>query len=221
MKQKRDLSNVSFSFPQAHLAATSEDEPACSGAVDPILTKALGAEDLTDKQKDLLDQMGYVYPDLTTKSTSEDSNPGSQHSVDNKTKLTETDDDMSDEINKALKEEMAELKLELAIGKSSKSIAGFSFDAELEVELSKSLANCSKEDRAVIVKGLTAVKEAGEAALTAAVDVEKAVKTEDENPLAKALTEEAGDNVVFEEEGEQSALQKALNIVGLQEGESK
>jgi hypothetical protein len=192
MKAKRELKNINFDFEGAHIAITDESEPACSGEVEAVEFKSL-----TDNQTEILEELN-VDPILASKSkesASDESLDGSQHKADNQNVNTkEIEDDMSQETLKALEAKLdameaanAKMADELATEKAHKSIAGFGLEAELEAKVAKALAKA--EDSEVLVEALKSLADAKEEAVAKAVEAED---KKEENPVAKALSEEKG-----------------------------
>ena len=200
IKAKRKISKINFDVPNSHLALTDESQGfSCAGVNEgdkPFLIKSLSSN-----QEEICELLNVdTSLAIKSKSESEDSAEGSQHSdnLDNKTTNEGTEDIMSDELKQELettKAQNAELKaivLELQkaaqVSNAKDAIAGFDFEADLNEELVEALAGF--EGTEVVVKALNAVKEAGKEA----VEVAKAGKEEvaPETELSKALEQENG-----------------------------
>jgi hypothetical protein len=168
---------------------------ACSGINDPILLKSqIEEKSLSGNQKQLLDKYGKDYSGMSKskESASDESPKGSQHNADNKTNETEkeTEDTMSEEMTKALQDEIKELKKALDVEKAEKSLAGFELEADLKKELAVAIVDSGSE---AIVKSLEALEAAKVEAVEKAKEVVEKSATEEENPVAKALSVEAGE----------------------------
>lgn len=228
MKPKRKITKIDFNREGSHLALTDESQGfSCAGVNEddkPFLIKSReeAIKALSPNQKEICEQLGVdTSLAIKNKSESEDSLDGSQHTdtLDNKT--TKDEDNMSDEIQKALEAEKArndELqarleKMEKANQKNDaeKSIAGFGFEAELKEEVSEALAGF--EGASVMIKAFEALVEAGKEA----VEVEKSAKdSASATKLAAALEQEVGTDEEAEapaEEDENTLIAKALKAV--------
>ena len=211
---KRKLKNITFKTSQKHIAITDESEPACSGyGAEAVLFKSESVEKgFTENQKKILDELNVEYDKeevLTTKST-EDALVASD--VENNKNQTETDSEMSEEIIKSLRDELATVKLEQAKLKIEKKINKFEFEAEVAESLSNVLASVDEASVEVIVKSLDAV---------AVVAVEKSEKLSEGNALAKSLVTETGLEQESEKEDEaEDIVSKAIAYADkIQKGE--
>lgn len=198
-KAKRKLTNITFNWDGAHIAICDESEPACSGADEPVTFKSVK---FTENQKEILEELDV---DITlaskSQSASDESNNGSQHDADNKTKPKKEDDDnMSDEKLKAMQEQLDKTNKKLANAEASNLLAGFDLEADLKAELIESVVGL--EDNGVVVaKALASLVEAFEAAKEEAVTkAVEAVKSDGKTELQKSLEQDAG------EEGESEDL---------------
>ena len=89
-----------------------------------------------------------------------------------------------------LQKELKEAKRELAVVEVAKSVKGFGFEDELAKEVSDVLVDLTDEQNGVVSKAFTHFEEIIKTLKTEKEEAEN--KVEEENPLAKALTEEVG-----------------------------
>ena len=92
--------------------------------------------------------------------------------------------------------EVQSLRQELRISKAGNAIAFLNLDKEKGEAISKALSVLTDEDQEVVIDTIKSIKDAGEEALTKALEGKEGETPE--NPLAKALQNEEGD----EEESE-------------------
>jgi hypothetical protein len=214
---KRKLTKISFDFDKAHLALTDVSAGgACSLMNNPILLKSLEeGKTLSLKQRSLLESVGYDISEVDksmeecTKSSTSDVNTDEAAEVETPTITKGNDKNMSDEIMAAQEARIVALEKQLKTANAAATLSAYSFEKELETELSVVLASV-EEGQDVLLKAFDALIAQGEVALAeagevAAAELEKAQKSvSPENPLVKELSEEAGESVEAEVEIEKS-----------------
>lgn len=201
MKTKRLLKKISFDFDGAHLAYTDASQGgACSLMNDPIMLKALNGKTLTKEQKAILESAGHNILDVEKsaseckKSSTSDSEGVEVDNFDNSINKG-NEDAMSQETL----DRVAQLEKALAVSEAKNTISPYNL-GDLAKSVAEALASISEDSlKESITKAFDHLIEAGKQELEAAVEKAKeaqeaaATKTEDENPLVKALNTEAGD----------------------------
>ena len=201
---KRLLKGVHFNFAGAEITYTN-GTGACSGHNDMVLAKSVDdSTPLTEEQQSILDKIGTEFTPLKK-----------EVGDTRKTKTNEegNETDMSVELQKQLDdqaEELKELKRDNAVLKALKEVEQFGLDEVVQKELVAAMVD--DEGSEAIVKALSAVK----AAIPEA-------KVEVENPVAKALSEEAGGEGIAEEDVkvEKSILEQLKDNMQAQEEGAK
>lgn len=210
---KRKLTKISFDFDKAHLALTDKSAGgACSLMNDPIILKSLeDSISLSAEQKRLLKLAGYDVSEVEKSmeefiksSTSDDVISEGVSEVDNfdKSKEKGNDENMSEKLEK----ELADLRKELAISKTENMVSKYNLEADVAKSFAEAIALV--ENQEAVFKAIDSLIDAHKAELDKAkedfeseLDKAKSGKQEEEeNPLAKALDEEAGEG--GEPEGE-------------------
>ena len=201
---KRLLKGVHFDFAGAEITYTN-GLGACSGHNDMVLAKSVDdSTPLTEEQQSILDKIGTEFTPLKK-----------EVGDTRKTKTNEegNETDMSVELQKQLDvqaEELKELKRDNAVLKALKEVEQFGLDEVIQKELVAAMVD--GEGSEAIVKALSAVKAATPEA-----------KVEVENPVAKALSEEAGGEGIAEEDVkvEKSILEQLKDNMQAQEEGAK
>lgn len=138
----------------------------------------------------------YLFKSLNVNEESVDQalEAGSDNTVEKSTQENTKENKMSDEVTiEDLKKQLESMKQELALEKASKSLTKYGF--EDEVAVAKAVAQLEQDGQEAILKAfdtLVAQKETKVEELEKSLkDAEK--KDQEENPLAKALEQEAGE----------------------------
>lgn len=178
---KRLLKGVHFNFTGAEITYTN-GTGACSGHNDMVLAKSVNdSTPLTEEQQSILDKIGTEFTPLKK-----------EVGDTRKTKTNEegNETDMSVELQKQLDDQaalIATMARDNGIMKAQADLGLFELDAEIEKELAAAMVDGKNGE--TVLKALAAVK----AAIPEA-------KVEAENPVAKALSEEAGGEGIAEED---------------------
>lgn len=204
-KIKRILKGLHFDWPNPHLSLTDPSKGgACSMLNDIIVEKSM--LEINETQQAILDEIKEefvpILKELGTSTTSV-----------TKTNEEGNETDMSVELQKQLDvqaEELKELKRDNAVLKALKEVEQFGLDEVIQKELVAAMVD--GEGSEAIVKALSAVKAATPEA-----------KVEVENPVAKALSEEAGGEGIAEEDVkvEKSILEQLKDNMQAQEEGAK
>lgn len=205
-KKKRVLKKVHFDFKGAHLAYTDGSQGfAASMKNEPYLLKSSDVDlELTDEQESILAEIGEESTPLEKKlSNGDDNNAPSSLSKDGEDNLEKQEEDqMSEQISKelveSLEQKIADLEKANAVIKAENLLTGYGFEAELNKGLAEALADLNDEAGEFVIKAMNELVARSEAAVEKAVESSKQKEQED-NPLAKALEEEAGHEEVNEE----------------------
>lgn len=213
-KVKRKLKKISFDFDKAHLAYTDGSAGgACSLVNDPILLKSLEAgKELSVEQRSLLESMGYDLSevDKSIEETKKSSASNEVSEADNLNIDKGNDDNMSQELLKAQEDRIAALEKQLKVSNAVNALTKYNLDVELKKDLAESIAD--EAVQTVVLKALDALIAAGKVELEAAVEKAKTTTTE-ENPLAKALSNEAGEGGEVEQPVEKSRSEKIAEFL--------
>lgn len=163
------LENVNFDFEK------SEDNPlgahlhyvtnAASLRDDPLLLKSL--DELSEDEINILDK-------INKKQKEEIMDEKVQKELEDQKK---TNEDLQKKLDEAMKI-LEDTKIEKTKIEVEKSLDGISFEEDIKKEISTVMVKLEKEDREIIVKAFS--------------DLEKKIKVEEENPLQKELSKEAG-----------------------------
>jgi hypothetical protein len=199
------LKNVSFEFTGAHLAYTSKDQGgAASGLNDPLILKS-NNQDVTDYQKEILDDIEEEFTPLLKqhKSNDKDSPSSVEGDTGEETNLTKGNeklmsDENKDELIKSKDDKIAALEKQLADkaeGELKDSLGKYNF-SDLD-SVTKVLNGLDEENRDVLIKALDELD---------ARDVEKNV---DSGKIEKELGED-GEAEHQEELTVQDRIKKAL-----------
>ncbi len=172
---------------------------------DPLLLKSLKDNvELSDEQKALLEEMGYTESEIdkalvsgkeSPSSLSEDSGGG-----DNLNENEGTDNTMSDELLKNLTKELASLKME-------KALNTYNFEGGVATGVADALAELPAKSVESVTKAFDFLIECSEYAIALEKAKVSEVK-EEENPLAKALSEELGEGGTEEAPVEKSFVEQ-------------
>jgi len=203
MKAKRRL----YDFNVTGIAVTDGSQGgACSLLNEPLLLKSLkGGATLTPEQKAILLEIGHTESEVG-KSLTDDKLPlSSSEETSGGDNLTIEGTDMSEEVNKALEAQVAVLTKKLI----QKDLGVYGLESDLSKELAEVLAGLGEDAVASVTKALDAVVAKGEAEVEVAKSAAPAPK-EEENPLAKALSDEKGEGGDPEGDAPQTMLEKAM-----------
>ena len=203
MKAKRRL----YDFNVTGIAVTDGSQGgACSLLNEPLLLKSLkGGATLTPEQKAILLEIGHTESEVG-KSLTDDKLPlSSSEETSGGDNLTIEGTDMSEEVNKALEAQVAVLTKKLI----QKELGVYGLESDLSKELAEVLSVLDEDAVASVTKALDAVVAKGEAEVELAKSTAPAPK-EEENPLAKALSDEKGEGGEPEGEAPQTMLEKAM-----------
>ena len=190
-KAKRILKGINFDWDNPELTLTDPSAGgACSLKNEIIIEKSMSK--LNKTQEEILEKIGEEFTPIAK-----------ALEVDNPVE-TEEGKEMSIEKDK----EIAELRKQLRKVEVEKSLGTYELDAEVKAELVEFMSDL--EDATVIVKALDAM------VASAQVKIEKAkesVESKEENPIAKALSEEKGYVTEPEIEVEKSIQDKTIEIL--------
>lgn len=212
-KAKRILKGITFDFKGAHVAYTDGSQGgAASLKNDPYLLKAEDiAKELTKEQQEILEAIGEESTPLE-KSIDVDKNaPSSSTEV-----VSGEDEKLSkqkeDKMSEAIEKQLAEQAQEIKVLKAEKVLIGYNFEADLNEDLAKAIAELSDEGVKAVTKALTSLKEKADEAL------EKANKEDSkENELEKKLSKEDG-HAEAEETIEKSFLDQVKESMKAEQG---
>ena len=153
--------------------------------------------DLDSEQAQILKDIGEEFISLE-KHLGTDNNQTPSPSADAEVKVgeepqvTKGSNDMSE--NTVTREEFQELQKALAVSKAVNSIAGYSFETEINKDLAEAIASLSDENKEAVNKALDVLVTRGKEAIDKAIEKSKTEKVEDENELSKSLSEEVGES---------------------------
>ena len=216
----RQVKGVHFDWDFPEVTYTSPSQGGAASLLnDAYLFKAAKAveSDLDESQASILAKIGEEF---TTLQKSVDGNNPTPSSVS-----TDGDTGESKILNKESKimtdvtrEEFEELQKALAVSQAVNSIAGYAFEADLNKAVASAVATLSAEDAVSMNKAFDALVARGEVALDKAVLAAKA-PVEEENPLAKSLAEESGEEGEADEPVEKSLAQRAIEAQNKAQGD--
>lgn len=206
-KAKRILRKVHFNFKGAHLAYTDGSQGGAASLKNESYLFKANDEDLklTEEQEDILNELGEE-PTPLDKTLSEVGNKDTHSSLseDGEDKLENIEEDqmstgISKEAVERLEQQIAELTKANAVIKAQSLLKKYEFDEELEIGVADAMASVKQESADIIIKALDVVTARIDEAVSKAKEeaVEKSAEKE-ENPLAKALEEEAGHDEAVE-----------------------
>ena len=222
---KRLLKGVTFDFKGAHISYTDGSQGgAASNLNEPFLLKSADIKDISEDQKEILkkinenstplDKSGDVNKDEGSPQVDEEASlrkedGGLPKTYDNNS--LEKDNTMSE--IEDIQKQLDAVKVELRVTKAVNLVNTLGLEDEQVVTFSKALAALPEEDAVAVVDIFKAVK------AIAAEEVEKSkeVKKEaEENPLAKSLQDESGNE---EESEDLSFVEKVLKAQDEQKGD--
>jgi hypothetical protein len=208
MTKAKQYKGVTFDFKKAHLAYTEESQGGAASLLnDPIMLKAKNPDEaLSENQKKILKVIGEESTPLEKSSeVVKESQSSSEENGEDNVKINKgTDNDMSEKLIKSLQDEVAILKAK----NIEQSINPYELSEDVAKGLTEVMLGVTPEQCDNITKALNELVSYG----VAGVEIEKAntPATEEENALAKALSEEQGEEGKTEEEGKPTFLQKAI-----------
>ena len=207
VKAKRRLKGVNFQFKGAHIAYTEESQGgAASGLNEPVLLKSNELnKELTQSQKDILEEIGEEFTPLDKSLTVDTHTPSSATVDSGEDNQNDKGNLMAD--NAEILKKLEQLEQDNKILKAEKAIASYEFDAELSVGVASAIANLDEAQVTAITKafdGLIAQKD------EAVNKAKESVKVEEETELSKSLKNEQGNDSVEEEVAELTTVEKML-----------
>lgn len=210
-KLKRIITSVDLSPDWSHIALT-DGEGAASLMNEAYVFKGIEPEigALNDEQLKIIGEIGeeYIVKGIDI-NTSVKPDATHQPSKETSTKSVEKESDMSEELVKEMAEKLEAMTKALAVEKAERTLIPFGFVEVDATAVAKAIASLDQEDSEAVLKAFEELKTAAEESAT------KALKSEEENPVVKALAEEAGEAGEEEEVAEKSFVEKVKGFNSL------
>lgn len=208
VKAKRRLKGVNFQFKGSELSYTEESQGGAASLInEPILLKSNELnKELTQSQKDILEEIGEEFTPLDKSLTVDTHTPSSATVDSGEDNQNDKGNLMAD--NAEILKKLEQLEQDNKILKAEKAIASYEFDTELSVGVASAIANLDETQVAAITKAFDGLIAQKEEAVTKAK--EAAVAVQEETELAKSLKSEQGNDSVEEETVELTTVEKML-----------
>jgi hypothetical protein len=218
------LKGVHFDWDHPELTYTSNSQGGAASLKNEAyeINKAKKAveSDLDTEQVQILKDIGEEFISLEkhlgTGNNPTPSSSSTEASNEGETLVTKGSKDMSE--NMVTRKEFVELQKALAVEKAVNSIAGYTFDTEINKAIAGAIASLNTDGQEAIMKAFDALVTRGTEAVEKAVEKSNAEAKPEESELNKALETEVGDGGEADEPVEKSLAERARDAQDKIEG---